>query len=520
MTTAQFRATTRRWLLGRAGLLLGVIGLAGLGLRIFLLGRASAEMNSDEFYTGLQAIAILEGDLPIIYRGIGYTAVIDSYLLAPVYWFADAPITVLKLFNAPWWALTAIGTASIIRRLTLNTDAQASLPVITGALVWMTPGALLIVSTRSWEAYGMLLLGIAATQYTAIRCIEEGGTHRRWNYALGASAGLTFFLHPMTLAAFIPMLIITTLRARREIRKYWIPVTVGALITNLGFIAWNIKNHWLSTASPPALNPYRERLARIFTELIPRGIGFKDLDGTWTLGSLSIIMYLAVLASAVLGVIVLAKQGWVGAVVAIPAVMIWPILAGLTMLWFVDDGRYAIVGFSQLVIVAVIGLHAIGQRLHTELNNVTTQRIARALPVAFAITWIVFGGILWLRANAGPAVDDPNARMREVTELLESEGINYAAGNYWHVQPVEYLSGGDIHVAVAGHPWGAYLEWRPELPWGVLFPQRQPEVASQPDNEVAYIFDANDEQIGTLRMTPEAYTRHQIGSSIVYIPNR
>ena len=45
-------------------------------------------------------MAILEGDRPIIYRGIGYTAVIDSYLLAPIYRFANAPITVLKLFNA------------------------------------------------------------------------------------------------------------------------------------------------------------------------------------------------------------------------------------------------------------------------------------------------------------------------------------------------------------------------------------------------------------------------------------
>jgi hypothetical protein len=170
--------------------------------------------------------------------------------------------------------------------------------------------------------------------------------------------------------------------------------------------------------------------------------------------------------------------------------------------------------------VTVIGLHAIAQRLQSMINLDMGRRISTALPVAFAVIWIIAGGIFWLRANAGPTVDDPNARMRAVTELLKSENIDYAAGNYWHVQPVEYLSAGDIHVAVAGHPWGAYLEWRPELPWAVLFPARQPEIAAQPDTEVAYIFDASDEQIGTLRMAPEAYTRHQIGSSVVYIPNR
>ena len=55
--------------------------------------------------------------------------------------------------------------------------------------------------------------------------------------------------------------------------------------------------------------------------------------------------------------------------------------------------------------------------------------------------------------------------MRAVTELLESENIGYAAGNYWHVHPVEFLLSGDIHIVVAGHPWGAYLDWRPQLPW-------------------------------------------------------
>jgi hypothetical protein len=500
---------------------LAVIAIVGLGIRIWLIGRSSAEMNSDEYFTGLQAMAILEGDRPIIYRGIGYTAVVDSYLLAPFYWFADAPVTLLKLFNAPWWALTTIFSALTARRSISHTGIELNrLHVVVGSLIWITPGALMIVSTRSYEAYGLLLLGIAITQYFAIRSIETAGADRRWSYALGASAGFTFFLHPMTLTAFVPMLIVTTLRGRREVRTYWIPVTIGVVITNLGFLAWNIKNNWLSLAVPPPNDSYTERLPRIFTGLIPRAIGLMDTHGDWTLGTFSVVLYVVILASAGVGIVTMLRHGWQGAVIAIPALLVWPMLAGLSSTWFVADGRYAIVGFTQLVIVTVFGLHEIARRLQSLTERDIIGRTAAALPAAFAVVWIVAGGIFWLRANAGPAVDDPNARMRAVTELLKSENVNYAAGNYWHVQPVEYLSGGDIHVAVAGHPWGAYLDWRPELPWAVLFPARQPEVAAQPDNEVAYIFDASDEQIGTLRMAPEAYTRHQIGSSIVYIPNR
>jgi len=176
----------------RALQVIGLLALAALGLtaRIWLLGRSSAAMNSDEFFTGQQAMAILEGDRPIIYRGIGYTAVIDSYLLAPIYWFADAPITALKLFNAPWWALTAIFSALTVRRSISNTDTESGrLHTVVGSLVWLTPGALLIVSTRSYEAYGLLLLGIAVTHYLAVRSIETAGTDQRWSYALGFTAG-------------------------------------------------------------------------------------------------------------------------------------------------------------------------------------------------------------------------------------------------------------------------------------------------------------------------------------------
>ena len=100
----------------------------------------------------------------------------------------------------------------------------------------------------------------------------------------------------MTLTAFVPMLIVTTLRARREIRTYWIPVTIGAFVANLGFLAWNVKNNWLSLAVPPASDTYTERLPRIFSGLIPRAVGLMNTNGTWTLGAFSVVLYVIVLA--------------------------------------------------------------------------------------------------------------------------------------------------------------------------------------------------------------------------------
>lgn len=499
-----------------------VVGLTLIGIvaRLWLLRHAISEANSDDFYVGLQAIAIRDGDRPILVRGVGYGAVVDSYLLAPIYSFGHLPITFLKFVTSFWWAIAAVVTTMVSRRLTrLSSNVADETYLIAGALIWITPGSLLVVSTRSLMAYGLLFLGIAVTQYVAIRSIETGGTATGWSVLLGISAGLTFFFHPITLAAIVPILLITTFRARREFRTYWVPVTLGVIGSNLGFLAWNIKNSWLSLAVPPASDSYVDRLEGIFTGLLPRAFGFMDFDGEWTSGPLSKMLYFLVLAIGLVGVTSLAQRGWVGVVIAFPAVFVWPTLAYLSSSSFVADGRYAVVGVSQFVLLVVAGLQVISRFVHLG-DGKRSRSLSSALPVLAAGVWVFVGGFLWLQGNSGSAVDDPNSRMRAVTTLLQVEDVEYAAGNFWHVLPVEYLSDGDIHVAVAGHPWGAHVEWRPNLPWAVFFPMRQIEIAGQPDEAVAFIFDAADEQVSALRMPPDRYVRHSVGTSIVYIPLR
>ena len=90
-----------------------------------------------------------------------------------------------------------------------------------------------------------------------------------------------------------------------------------------------------------------------------------NLNGEWTLGALSVVLYVIVLACSAIGVITLLRRGWLGAVIAIPALLVWPMLAGLSSTWYVADGRYAIVGFPQLVMITVFGLHIIARQLRS-----------------------------------------------------------------------------------------------------------------------------------------------------------
>ena len=57
--------------------------------------------------------------------------------------------------------------------------------------------------------------------------------------------------------------------------------------------------------------------------------------------------------------------------------------------------------------VTVFGLHTIARQLQSMINGETVQRIATALPAAFAVIWIVAGGIFWLAPTPAPQSTTP-----------------------------------------------------------------------------------------------------------------
>jgi hypothetical protein len=494
------------------------VTLIGLVLRWWVLGTTSGYLNADEAYSGLQAMDIVEGDRPVVIRGIGYTAVVDSYVFAPFVWLFGAHVVPLKMLTSLWWALAALVAGRLARDLVSGSDpARAVLAGrLTASATWITPGALMIVSTRAWQAYGLLMLAVSLTGLFAARVLAEAPTRRRWSAAVGASAGLAFFLHPMTLSIVMPLLLVCSVLLRKQIRDWWIPVVLSGFAVNIPFLAWNVKNGWLSLAEPsPPMDSYVERLARFFTGLLPRAFGVMDTGGAWSFGGLGAVMILGFGSIVVIGLVGMARMGREGWVVVVAVVAVWPALATFNSVWFVDDGRYAIVAFPMVTVAAVIGALRV---LAWPKWSRTGRVIAQGVVGVCVGLWVVVLSAGWILVNAGPRVGDPNGSSRDVVELLDEAGVRFAAGNYWHVTPVEYLSNGRIHVAVAGHPWGAILDWRPRLPWGVFFPGRQTEVAGRLPEEVAFVFAADDVQEGVLRMPVAQYARHDIGPAVVFVP--
>ena len=485
-----------------------VVGVFGLLMRLHLLRTPAGTMNADEAYTGLQSLAILRGDLPTVIRGAGYTAVLDSYFFAPFVWIFGAHVVPLKLLSSLWWS----GAAALIYVL-VKRFVGRSWGLLAASMVWVAPGALMLLSTRAYEAYGLGLLTSVLTAFAIVRTITDRELHRRWVILAGAGAGLAFYLHPMFMAVALPMVSVPFWVHRREIRRWWIPAIGSAFFVNIPLLFWNVRHSWPSLAQPvQATESAVTRLERFFSGLLPRAFGLRNPGGDWIWGSVSFVIYVVLLALIVWGIFGLARLGSRGLVLAMPTVLCWPILALFSNMGFVDDGRYAIVGFPFLIIALVVGLRSLVVLVKW------SQFTGYVAPAVAGVLWVAVFLIPWVNDYAPDVVEDPNANVQAIVDVLVADQYSYAAGNYWLTLPIEYQSNRQVVTAVAGYPWGAVFPWQPQFPWGVRFVDTQAEVSAAHPTDVAYVFLSGDEQLGALRLPVDDYERLEVGSAVLYLP--
>ena len=97
--------------------------------------------------------------------------------------------------------------------------------------------------------------------------------------------------------------------------------------------------------------------------------------------------------------------------------------------------------------------------------------------------------------------------MRIVIEVLDSAGIEHVAGNFWWVLPIEYASDRRIRGEVVGNPYVVRL------------PESHRIVDEATDDEVAFVFDEEDDDVERLRLPIDSYARQEIGGAILYVPS-
>ncbi|MGB1727693.1 MAG: hypothetical protein ACPHIW_06060, partial [Ilumatobacteraceae bacterium] len=175
--------------------------LVGLWARWRVLGSVQGTLNADEAYTGLQAMAIRDGDLPVVIRGAAYTGVVDAYVLAPIHAVLGAHPVMLKVYSSLLWGVAAVIVGLAARRLGLR-DAIALLCV---GGIWVGSGPLVVLSTRAYLSYGSGLLAVSLAILIAIDIASRDRSDARASALFGGVAGLAVFLHPMFLTVLVPL---------------------------------------------------------------------------------------------------------------------------------------------------------------------------------------------------------------------------------------------------------------------------------------------------------------------------
>jgi hypothetical protein len=276
---------------------------------------------------------------------------------------------------------------------------------------------------------------------------------------------------------------------------------VGAAVAvNVPFLVWNAKNSWPSLDQPPNDSgfTYTDRLRGFFTGLLPRDLGVRRLgaQGDWLFGRpLGVLVVLIVLGAAAYGAVRLVRADpWRGAVLAAPLVTSWLLMAGLTNLSFVDDGRYGIIVFPVLVLCAVAGV----------------EPLLRNLPsfswLLIAGLWVLVCTIPFLHAEAGTDLGDPNEQTQALIDAIENAGFDRVAGNYFAVLPIEYMSDARIRTAVAGNPYVIRL------------PDTQRLVDATPPERLAYVFAPGPIDPSWVKLPLDQYRTVDVAGYTLYFP--
>lgn len=466
-----------------------------MATRLWVLRSPLGGLNADEAYTGLQSADILAGRLPIVIQGSTYSAVLESYLFAPVVAIFGQHVVALKMISVVAWA-----SASVLLSLAARRVVRSSWAALAGALMWLAPGAMTIVSTRAYVGYASGMALVTGALWALQRATSEERPDPARSAVAGAVCGAAFYVHPMFMAVVLPMLAVACVARRRDVRSWWAPCAAGFVAANGPFLLWNVVNGWPSLDQPvESTESPIARMSRFFTGLLPRVFGLRAQEGAWVIARpVAMVIYAALLTVIVVGATRLARRGVSGLLVTVPLVLCWPTMALLANLSFVRDARYAVIALPFLLLSIVACLEGTAERV--------VSRWRGFVQAVVVVTWVGALSLPLLRHDLGLDLGDPNAATAELIDVLEERGVNRVAGYYWLVLPIEYQSDRQIRSAVAG------------FPFLVRVPTSQRLVEQSPPETVGFVFDPTSDNPALLRMPVDSYERIKIAGAILYVP--
>lgn len=196
------------------------------------------EIQYERAPMGLEALAILRGETPVMNWSEPYHGTVFSYLLAPFYaWFSD-PILTYSWVSV---ALNLLGTAAVFAFACQLWGRTAGL----AALVYLAlaPAFFPFYDVNSYALF-VTLGGLAMA--AALRHLSAEHAHARWAWACGILLGTAVWCHQLSVcfAAAVGLAFLVEKRVAVFRGDAW-RLALGFALGAAPILAWNADFHWI-----------------------------------------------------------------------------------------------------------------------------------------------------------------------------------------------------------------------------------------------------------------------------------
>jgi hypothetical protein len=216
---------------------------ASVVLRVsVLLHPTLGVLDSDEAVTGLMALGVFEGDLPIFYWGQAYGGTLEVLLVAGLFALFSASALVLKAAPLLLAMVATLLLWRIGRRILGPQQGALAAAVF---LAW--PGFFVWMSTKERGFYWAALVLALSTLLLALRLQER---QRWWEAAaLGLTAGAGWWTTPQTALLLLPATAWLLWRSPRLLRTAPFSL-LGFLLGAAPWLLYNHRHSWPSRWQP------------------------------------------------------------------------------------------------------------------------------------------------------------------------------------------------------------------------------------------------------------------------------
>jgi Dolichyl-phosphate-mannose-protein mannosyltransferase len=420
----------------------GVLALLvlALAIRSSLLVRSSWLLEGDDALSTLMALAVQDGDRPIMLKNQTYAAAWEPYAMAISYALFGVSRVAAKL-PALLGSLALIGATWLLAREAAGRAAAW----FAAALMAVPPVYVLVLSLKPWAPYTEVILLGSLTLTYALRLAWPRPFQRdgRWAFACGLLGGLALWMHPLAVwyLATAALVLLARVRGAR-----WLSIVAAGLggfaVGGLPIWIFNVQTGGatLRFVLGATQGQTADRLAVLgawWNNDLPRGAGLWHPWGPspWLAGAAMGTMVALAAAGALLARRRLRPRPLDSVLVflvLVPAVLVLSGFGGpaLNPYGFDATGRYTPPIWSALAVVLGAGLAAV-------------WRVRRGLALGLSLAPLAVNlvGILAvdpLQAFQSPYWDRLPADNGPLLATLEAEHVEAVWMNHWAGQPVMF----------------------------------------------------------------------------------